>query len=109
MRAEQAMRMADTALDNLADANGDASSDPVPEVEFNEEEVLRTCSDFIKVSMMQKVQSCVKTSMLSFENRPQYVPLPSPKMLWRNISASHLAGMFLRHSVYGHILCLVKS
>ena len=45
------MRMADTALDDLANQGdtADASSDPVPEVEFNEEEVLRTCSDFIKV------------------------------------------------------------
>lgn len=55
LRAEQAMRMADTALDHLAVANnqqGDpdtSSGDPVPDVEFDEEEVLRTCSDFIKV------------------------------------------------------------
>ena len=55
LRAEQAMRLADTALDHLAVANnnqGDAdasSGDPVPDVEFDEEEVLRTCSDFIKV------------------------------------------------------------
>ena len=66
MRAEQAMRIADTALDNLG-GEADASSDPVPDVEFNEEEVLGTCSDFIKV--MQSDTSCCSLGYVGMKTK----------------------------------------
>jgi hypothetical protein len=69
-RAQVAMRMADAAIEGAAVAGADANEDP-PDVEFNEEEVLRTCQDFIKDYDKSK-----QRRSLTFD---QQTPLPVPR------------------------------
>ena len=57
----------------------------------------------------KRVQSCVKTYLLSSENNPQNVPLPAPKMhfgaIFQPVVPETYAGMFVHYFVrFGHAL-----